>query len=107
MPNMMKLMKQAAAVQKDMERLQEELAHRTSEFTAGGGMVKACARGDGSLASIKIDPRVIDPAEPALLEDMVLAAANGALDAAKKMAAGEMSKITATLGMPGMFGGKL
>ena len=104
MTNVMKLMKQAAAMQKDMERLQDELALKTVEFASGGGMVKATAKGDGTIAAVKIDPGVIDSAEAELLEDMVLAAVNGALAEAKEMAAKEMSKITAGLGLPGMFG---
>ena len=106
MANMMKLMKQAAAMQKDMARLQEELAEKTVDFASGGGMVKATARGDGSIMAIKIAASVIDPSDPQLLEDMVLAAVNGAMTAAKEMASQEMSKLTAGLGLPGMFGAK-
>ena len=106
MANFMKLMKQAASVQKDMERLQEQLADRTVDFASGGGMVNATARGDGSVASIKIDPRVVNAADTELLEDMILAAVNGAIQGAKDMAAKEMSRLTASLGLPGMLGGK-
>jgi DNA-binding YbaB/EbfC family protein len=106
MANLAKLMKQAAAVQRDMERLQEGLAQRTAEFASGGGMVKVTARGDGSIASIRIDPGVIRASDPDLLEDMVLAAVNGALQAAREMAAAEMGKLTASLGLPNMGGGK-
>ncbi len=102
MPNIMKLMKQAASMQKNMEKLQEELAQRTMEFSSGGGMVKAVARGDGTLASIKIDPKVVDPADCEMLEDLVLAAVDGALSSAKEMASQEMSKLTAGLGIPGL-----
>ena len=102
MPNFMKLMKQAASVQKDMERVQAELAEKTVEFTAGGGAVTATARGDGSLAGIKIDPKVVNPAEVDLLEDLVTAAVEGALGAAKEMAAKELGKVTAGLGIPGL-----
>jgi nucleoid-associated protein EbfC len=104
MPNLAKLMKQAASVQRDMHRLQDELAQKTIEFACGGGAVKATARGDGSIASIKIEPGAIDPADPEMLEDLVLTAVNGALGAAKKMAADEMGKLTAGLGLPGVFG---
>ncbi|MCX7009548.1 MAG: YbaB/EbfC family nucleoid-associated protein, partial [Kiritimatiellaeota bacterium] len=92
MPNFMKLMKQAATMQKDMERVQGELAQKTVEFSAGGGAVTATARGDGTLASIKIDPKVVNPAEVDLLEDLVTAAVEGALAAAKDMAAKELGK---------------
>jgi len=102
MPNFMKMMKQAASMQKDMERVQGELAEKTLDFSAGGGMVTATARGDGTLARIKIDPKVVNPAEVDLLEDLVTAAVDGALTAAKEMAAKELGKITAGLNIPGL-----
>ena len=102
MPNFMKLMKQAASMQKDMERVQAELAQKTIEFSAGGGAVTATACGDGTLASIKIDPKVVNPAEVDLLEDLVTAAVDGALTAAKEMAAKELGKVTAGLNIPGL-----
>ena len=102
MANMMKLLKKAAAMQKDMEKTQQELAEKTLEFSSGGGMVKVVARGDGSVQSMAIDPKAIDPEDAEMLEDMVLAAVNGALKEAKEMAAEEMGKLTAGLGLPGM-----
>lgn len=102
MVNMMKLMQQAASMQKNMEKVQAELAARTVEFSSGGGMVTATARGDGTLAGIRIDPKVVDPGDVEMLQDLVLAAADGALKAAKEMAAKEMSKLTAGLGLPGL-----
>ena len=102
MPNFMKMMKQAASMQKEMERIQGELAQQTVEFSSGGGMVKATARGDGSLASLRIDPKVVNPAEVDMLEDLVTAAVDGALRAAKEMAAQELGKVTAGLGIPGL-----
>ena len=105
MANLMKLMKQAASVQKDMARLQEDLAKRTIEFASGGGVVRAVARGDGTLAQIKIDPSVVNAADVEGLEDMVLAAANGALAEVKQMAAKEMARLTQGMGLPDMFGG--
>jgi DNA-binding YbaB/EbfC family protein len=98
----MKMMKQAASMQKEMERVQGELAEKTLDFSAGGGMVTATARGDGTLARIKIDPKVVNPAEVDLLEDLVTAAVDGALTAAKDMAAKELGKITAGLNIPGL-----
>lgn len=100
MVNMMKLMKQAASMQKDMEKLQADLAEREVEFTAGGGMVTATARGDMSLASIKIDPKVIDPDDAEMLEDLVQAAVDGALKEAREMTSKEMGKVTGGMGLP-------
>ena len=102
MANFMKLMKQAASMQKDMERVQGELAEQTVEFSAGGGMVTATARGDGTLAGLKINPQVVNPTEVDMLEDLVTVAVDGALKAAKEMAAKELGKITAGLSIPGL-----
>lgn len=102
MVNMMKLMKQAASMQQNMAKAQEELAGRTVEFTSGGGMVTATARGDVTLAAIRIDPKVVDPQDVEMLQDLVLAAVEGALKAAREMQAQEMSKFTAGLGIPGL-----
>ena len=102
MPNMMKLMKQAASMQKNLLKAQEELALKTVEFSSGGGMVVAVARGDGTIASLKIDPKAIDPSDAEMLQDMVLAAVDGALKASKEMAAAEMNKLTAGMGIPGL-----
>lgn len=101
MVNMMKLMKQASAMQKNMESMQAELAEKTVEFSSGGGMVTVIARGDMSLERIAIDPKVVDPDDVEMLEDLVLAAVDGAMKEAKDMAAKEMAKITGGMGLPG------
>jgi len=97
-----KLMKQAARMQQQMEQVQADLAHRTIEATSGGGAVKVVAKCDGTIASIKIDPQAVNPADAQLLEDMVLTAANQALAQAKEIANSEMGKITSGLSLPGM-----
>jgi DNA-binding YbaB/EbfC family protein len=102
--NVMKLMKQAQTMQKDMERVQAQLAEKRVDFSSGGGMVTATATGDGGIVAIKIDPKVINPADKDLLEDMVLAAVDGAIKKSREMASAEMGKVTAGMGMPGMFG---
>jgi DNA-binding YbaB/EbfC family protein len=96
-----KFMKQAARMQREMEAVQQGLAQRTVEATSGGGVVKAVARGDGTLVSIRIDPQALNPADAQLLEEMVLTATNNALEQAKELAAREMAKITGGLGFPG------
>lgn len=98
-----KLMKQAARMQQQMEQVQTGLAARTVEGSSGGGVVKVVAKCDGTLASIKIDPQAVNPADTQLIEDMVLAAVNTALVKARDLAAAEMSKVTGGMGMPGMF----
>lgn len=97
-----KLMKQAAKMQQEMEKVQSELAQRTVEATSGGGAVKAVAKCDGTLASIKIDPAAISPSDPQLLEDLIVTAANQALTQAKEISTQEMGKVTSGFSLPGM-----
>jgi nucleoid-associated protein EbfC len=99
-----KFIKQATRMQRQIEVVQEQLAARTVEATSGGGAVKAVARCDGTLASLHIDPQAINPADAQLLEDLVLTAANNALNQAKEFAAAEMAKVTGGFNMPGMPG---
>jgi nucleoid-associated protein EbfC len=98
-----KLMKQAQRMQQQMEQIQSELAKRTVEATSGGGAVKVIAKCDGSIASIKIDPQAINPADAQLLEDMILTAANQALNQAKEISNAEMGKATAGFNLPGLM----
>ncbi len=98
-----KLVKQAARMQQQMEQVQTELAKRTVEATSGGGAVKVVAKCDGTIASIKIDPQAMNPADAQLLEDMVLTAANQALGQAKEISSAEMSKVTAGFNLPGFM----
>lgn len=98
-----KLMKQAARMQQQMEQIQNELAKRTVEATSGGGAVKVVARCDGSIASIKIDPQALSPADAQLVEDMILTAANQALGQAKEISTEEMGKVTAGFNLPGLM----
>ncbi len=94
-------MKQAARMQQEMERVQADLASRTVDATSGGGAVKVTARCDGTLAAIKMDPQAVNPADVAMLEDMVLSAANQALARAKEISTAEMGKVTQGIGLPG------
>jgi nucleoid-associated protein EbfC len=94
-------MKQAARMQQQMEEIQNRLAARTVDATSGGGAVKVTAKCDGSIASIKIDPAAINPADAQLLEDMILTAANQALGQAKEISNAEMGKVTSGLNLPG------
>jgi nucleoid-associated protein EbfC len=98
-----KLMKQAARMQQQMEEVQAKLAARTVEATSGGGTVKVIAKCDGTIASIKIDPQALNPADAQLVEDMVLTAANQALSQAKDISNTEMGKVTSGLSLPGLM----
>ena len=97
-----KLVKQAARMQQQVESVQNALAARTVEATSGGGAVKIIAKCDGSLASIKIDPQAINPADAQLLEDLVLTAANQALAQEREISTTEMNKVTAGFSIPGL-----
>lgn len=103
MGNMNKLMKQVQKMQKDMLKLQEELQDRTVEAAAGGGVVKAVASGKKQLVSIEISPEAVDPDDIEMLQDLVTAAVNEALQKAEEMVSNEMGKITGGMNLPGMF----
>jgi nucleoid-associated protein EbfC len=97
-----KLMQQAQQMQQQMAEAQEQLASETVEASAGGGLVTVRASGNGEILAIKIDPKAIDPEDPELLEDMVLAAVNEALRSAQSLAQSKLGVVTGGLGLPGM-----
>jgi nucleoid-associated protein EbfC len=104
--DMNSLLQQAAQMQEQMQKAQEELANETVEATAGGGMVRVTANGAGEIREIKIDPKAVDPEDPELLEDMVLAAVNEALRSAKSLAEAKLGGLAGGalggLGLPGL-----
>ncbi len=89
-------------MQQQMEQIQASLATRTVEATSGGGAVKVVAKCDGTIASIKIDPQALNPADAQVVEDMLLIATNQALNQAKEISNTEMGKATAGFNLPGM-----
>jgi nucleoid-associated protein EbfC len=97
-----KLMQQAQQMQQQMAEAQEQLASETVEASAGGGLVTVKATGNGEIVKITIDPKAIDPDDPELLEDMVLAAVNEALRSAQSLAQSKLGGLTAGLGLPGL-----
>jgi DNA-binding YbaB/EbfC family protein len=101
--NMNNLMKQAQKMQRDMEKLQEELQEKEVETTAGGGAVKVVATGKKEIKEITIDPGVVDADDVEMLQDLILAAVNEALRKAEEMVSSEMSKLTGGLGLGGLF----
>ena len=98
------LLKQAQQMQEQMVRVQEELANETVEASAGGGMVTVKATGAGEISEVKIDPKAIDPDDPELLEDTILAAVNEALRSAQALAQSKMGAAAGLggLGLPGL-----
>ena len=99
------IVRQAQKLQAQMAKVQEEMAARTVEGSAGGGMVTVIANGKQEVVSIKIDPEVVDPNDIEMLQDLVVAAANDALKKAQEMVSNEMSKLTGglNLNLPGLL----
>ncbi|MCE5245223.1 MAG: YbaB/EbfC family nucleoid-associated protein [Syntrophobacteraceae bacterium] len=102
MPKGMNPMQQVKALQDKMARMQEELAARTVESSAGGGMVTAVVNGRQELVSIKIERQVVDPEDVEMLQDLVVAAVNDGLRKAQEMAGQEMAKLAGGLKIPGL-----
>lgn len=98
------LMKQAQQMQEQMLKAQEEARGHVSEASAGGGMVTAKANGAGELVELRIDPRAIDPDDPELLSDMVLAAANEAIRSAQQAVEAKLRSQMPDLGGLGLPG---
>jgi len=98
------LLKQAQQMQARLGKIQEEIASTRTEATAGGGVVKAVVIGGTQLESITISPEVVDPDDVEMLQDLVLAAVNEAVDRAQKDAAEKMGAITGGLNIPGLPG---
>jgi DNA-binding YbaB/EbfC family protein len=86
-----------------MAEMQEEVGNRTVTAQAGGGMVEAVANGRLELVSLRIDPEVANPDDVEMLQDLILAAVNEALNRAREMMAQEMAKLTGGMQIPGLF----
>ena len=97
-----KMIRQAQEFQKQMTKLQEELEESTVEATVGGGMVTAVVSGKMRGESITIDPEVASAEDVELLQDMVMAATNQALEKAQEMASTRMGSLTGGLNIPGL-----
>ena len=97
-----KFLKQAQKMQKDMAKIQAEMASKTVEATAGGGMVTVRVNGNQEINSIKIEKEVVDPNDVEMLENLVVAAINEGLRKSKEMVSGEMSKLTGGMNIPGL-----
>ena len=96
------MLKQVQKMQEEMQKVQSRLGGLTVSEEAGGGMIKATANGNKEIISVEIDPQVINKDEKEILEDLVVAAVNKALNSANKLAEEEMSKVTKGMLPPGL-----
>jgi DNA-binding YbaB/EbfC family protein len=101
--NMGNIMNQAKKIQERLASVQEEMAQKTIDGSAGGGMVTVTANGRQEIVSLKIEPEVVNPEDIEMLQDLVQAAVNDALRKSQEMVQQEMSKITGGLKIPGLF----
>ena len=97
------MMQQAQQLQEQMLKAQEEAKHKTVEASAGGGMVTVTMTGGFEVRAIKIDPACIDPKDPSMLQDLIIAAMNQAIGKAQELQAGAMQSVTGGLNIPGLF----
>jgi nucleoid-associated protein EbfC len=107
-PDLKGLIETAQRIQAEVARVREDLASKTVQGETGGGLVRCVANGKGDVVSIAIDPAVVsggDPGSLKMIEDLVVGAVNIALERARELAQGELSKATGGLPLPpGMFG---
>ena len=103
--SMASMLKQAQAMQEQMQTLQTELEERIYDISAGGGACKIKISGSKEILSIELAPEIIDPDDPETLQDILVAAANEAISRVEETSAAEMQKITQASGLnfPGMF----
>lgn len=97
------MIRQVQKMQEDMANLQADLEAREYTATAGGGMVTVTVDGKHLVKQISINPDIVDPEEPEMLEDLLTVAINEAINNAIKTSETEMGAITAGLNMPGLF----
>ena len=102
MGNIQQLMQQAQRMQQQMAQKQAELAEKTVTAQSGGGMVTATVNGAHELLELSIDPDVIDPEDKEMMEDMVVAAVNQAMQQAEEMAQQELGKLAGGMNIPGL-----
>lgn len=98
------LMRQAKKLEKAMAEAKEKLAEIAVEAESGGGLVKVAMNGKCEITRLTVDPKAVDPNDKALLEDLVTAAVNAAVEKARSAADESMSKATGGIKIPGIAG---
>lgn len=101
--NIAKLMKQAQEMQEKLKSAQDDLVNVTAEGAAGGGMVKVVLNGKGEMTSLKIEEGALDPTDPEIFEDLIIAAHADAKKKVEEQAAKKMAQLTAGLPLPPGF----
>lgn len=101
--NITQMLKQAKNIQARLAQIQEDLARRTLEASAGGGMVTAVVNGRQELVSLTIDPSVVKPEDVGMLQDLVVAAVNRGIRLAREAAQEEMNQLTGGIPLPGIL----
>ena len=96
------MVKQLQKLQEDMASAQEALKQETLTVTAGGGAVTIVITGDQRIQSITLKPEIVDPADVEMLQDLIVAAVNEAIEASQAHAANKMQGLTGGLGIPGL-----
>jgi DNA-binding YbaB/EbfC family protein len=100
MADFMKILSQAQEMQKNFQKIQDELQQKVVSGSAGGGMVSVEVSGTGQMKKIKLEPSVVNPADIEMLEDLIVVAIADAQQKAQKMAQDEMGKLTGGLSLP-------
>ena len=101
--NMNAMIRQAQKMQEDMEAKQAELDEMVYDISAGGGMVNLKINGKREVLAIDINPEIVDPDDTETLSDIIIAAVNEGIKRVDDTNSTEMSKITGSMGLPGMF----
>ena len=102
-PSMNSMLRQAQKMQEDMAALQEDLDSREYDVSAGGGAVSLKINGKREILSIDISPEIVDPDDIETLSDILVAAVNEAIKRVDDTNNAEMSALTGSVGLPGMF----
>ncbi|MCE5270207.1 YbaB/EbfC family nucleoid-associated protein [bacterium] len=109
MNNITQLLQQAQKLQGRFKQMQTQMENQKIEGAAGGGMVRAVVNGKQELLEIRIDPDILDPKDPEMLEELVTAAVNNALEKSRAILGEEMNRLAGGMSLPGflttMFGG--
>lgn len=98
--NIQNMLKQAEKIKEQIEKLQAEAGEKTVEATSGGGMVTAVAKAKGEVVSIRIEPEIVKEGDIEMLQDLITAAVNEALNRGRDMLKEELSRAATSFGLP-------